>query len=268
MLHTEQSLSSLLAQGRHECWTVRVQDVFGDYGLVGVALFETVDASLRMEVFLMSCRALGRRVEHYVVEQLKRLAVDRGADRIVIPVVPTKRNRPALEFLASMCGVSADAQEPFECVLSVTGNSSEWHPATRSTPELQPQSYSAAKLPVLTDEEGTMAQIATELQSVSSIIAAVRQRKKPRPAAAGLLIPPSNELEEALVRIWSDCLGVEPIGIRDNFFAFGGHSLRAARVLTRVRAEFGVELSLTELFKTPTVEAMAAGIVEMLPQRS
>jgi aryl carrier-like protein len=82
------------------------------------------------------------------------------------------------------------------------------------------------------------------------------------------LIPPRNSLEESLVRIWSDCLEVEPIGIRDNFFDFGGHSLRATRVLTRVRAEFGVELTLTALFKTPTIEAMAAGIIEMSPVKS
>jgi FkbH-like protein len=268
VLHTEQSLSSLLVQGRHECWTVRVKDVFGDYGLVGVALFEALDASLRMEVFLMSCRALGRRVEHYVVEQLKRLAVERGADRIVIPVVPTARNRPALEFLAGLCAASADAQEPFECVLSATQNVSEWRPTTGRTPETQTQSSTAAKLPVLTDEEGTMVQIANELQSASSIVAAVRQTKKPRPATAGPLVPPSNPMEEALVRIWSDCLGVEPIGTRDNFFDFGGQSLRATRVLTRVRTELGVELTLTALFKTPTIEAMAAEIGEMLPARS
>jgi aryl carrier-like protein len=267
-LHTEQSLSSLLADGRHECWTVRVKDVFGDYGLVGAALFEVLDSSLRMKIFLLSCRALGRRVEHHIVEQLKRLAVERGAERIVIPVVPTSRNPPAREFLASLCGVSADSMEPFECVLSATGDVSEWRPAVASAPAAQSQSVSAAKLPALTDEEGTLAQIASELQSVESIMASIRQRKKPRPATAGPLVPPTNPLEETLVQIWSDCLGVEPIGIRDNFFDFGGQSLRATRVLTRVKSELGAELSLTALFRTPTIEAMAAEILEMSSERS
>jgi acyl carrier protein len=267
-LHTEQSLSSLLADRRHECWTVRVKDVFGDYGLVGVTLFEVKGSSLRMEIFLMSCRALGRRVEHYVIEQIRRLAVERGAERIVIPVVPTARNRPAREFLSGLCGVSADAQEPFECVLSATGDASEWRPAAVSMPQASAKQVSSAKLPVLTDEEGTLAQIANEMQSVESIIAAIRERKKARPLTAGPVVPPRNQTEEALVNIWSDVLGVEPIGIRDNFFDFGGQSLRATRVLTRVRAELGVELNLTALFKTPTIEAMAAEIAEMQPVRS
>ena len=75
-------------------------------------------------------------------------------------------------------------------------------------------------------------------------------------------------MEEILVNIWSDVLGVEPIGTHDNFFDFGGQSLRATRVLTRVRAELGVEVGLTALFKTPTIEAMAAEIAEMRGVRS
>jgi FkbH-like protein len=268
VLHTEQSLSSLLTDGHHECWTVRVKDVFGDYGLVGVALFEVKDSALRMEVFLMSCRALGRRVEHHIIEKLKQRAIECGADRIVIPVVPTARNRPAREFLATLCGVLADAQDPFECVLSAAGDTSEWRPTAQSIPEPSTKQPSSAKLPVVTDEEGILAQIANEMQSVASIISAIRERKKARPVTAGALVPPSNPVEETLVNIWSDVLGVEPIGIRDNFFDFGGQSLRATRVLTRVRAELGVELSLTALFKTPTIEAMAAEIAEMQPVRS
>jgi FkbH-like protein len=267
-LHTEQSLSSLLADGRHECWTVRVKDVFGDYGLVGVALFEVKDSALRMEVFLMSCRALGRRVEHSIIEQLKKIALDRGADRIVIPVVPTGRNRPAREFLNRLCGVSVDAADPFECVLSATGDTSEWRPTDQTIPNPSAKRSSSAKLPVVTDEEDTLTQIANQMRSVESILAAIREHKKARPLTAGPLIPPGNQVEEALVNIWSDVLGVEPVGMRDNFFDFGGQSLRATRVLTRVRAELGVELSLTALFKTPTIEAMAAEIAEMESVRS
>jgi len=268
VLHTEQSLSLELAKAGHECWTVRVRDIFGDYGLVGVALFESVDRSLRMELVLLSCRALGRRVEHYMFEQLKRLALERGANRIVIPVVPTKRNRPVREFLASLCGVSPDAHQAFECVLSATSDFSEWRPAEALASQVQTPASPPAQLPPITDEEGTMVEIANEMQDVSSIIAGVRGRKKPRPPTASPLVPPRNPVEATLVEIWSDCLGIEPIGVRDNFFDFGGQSLRATRVLTRVRSELGVELSLTALFKTATIEAMAAGILELLPARS
>jgi acyl carrier protein len=217
----------------------------------------------------MSCRALGRRVEHQIIEKVKQLAIERGADKVLIPVVPTSRNRPAREFLAGLCGVSADAQEPFECVLSTTGDESQWHSTAANIGEAAARaSASAAKLPVVTDEEGTLAQIANEMQNVASIISMTRDTKKARPVTAGPLVAPSNPVEEILVNIWSDVLGVDPIGTQDNFFDFGGQSLRATRVLTRVRAELGVELGLTALFKMPTIAAMAAEIAEMRTVRS
>ena len=264
-LHSEQSLSSLLAQPKYECWTIRVRDIFGDYGLVGAVVFKVADSSLRTELFLLSCRALGRRVEDRIIEELKQLAKERQAERIVMLVVPTKRNLPAREFLARLCNVSADSQQPFECVLSVHDSASVWRPADSVS---QSQSPAPAKLPVLSDEEDKLVRIANELQTAAAIIGSLRMKKKPRPLTAGLLTPARNPMEESLVRIWSDCLEVEPIGIRDNFFDFGGHSLRATRVLTRVRSEFGVELSLTALFKTPTIEAMAASIAEMQSAKS
>jgi|SRR5215831_5224107 len=264
VLHTEQSLSLLLAQGRHQCWTVRVRDIFGDYGLVGVVLFEVVETGLRTEVFLLSCRALGRRVEYYMVKLLKRLAIERGADHLVFPVVPTARNQPALEFVASLSGTAVGSCQPFECVVSATNDSSQCHPLTGACLQPEPQSTAETGFPVVTDEEDKMTQIAIDLQTAASVIASVYGKKKPRPSMAGRLVQPRSVMEEALVRIWSDCLGVEPVGITDNFFDFGGHSLRATRVLTRVQAEFGVQLSLATLFKNPTIEAMAAEIVEVL----
>jgi acyl carrier protein len=268
VLHTEQSLAAYLTEDGAECWTVRVRDVFGDYGLVGALLFKVRAGVLRVEVFLMSCRALGRRVEHEVMDRLKRLAIERGAGQLVIPVRPTTRNRPALEFLSQLGDISADAQEPFECVLPTTGGGAEKRSAEAAASQTPSGSKPAAKLPVLTDEEETMVRIATDLQSAESIIAAIRSNKKSRPAEAGPLAPPRTPMEEALARIWSESLAMAPIGTTDDFFAFGGHSLMATRILARVRTEFGVELSLTDLFKMPTIAGMASEIVERSAVRS
>ncbi|HUZ26186.1 MAG TPA: phosphopantetheine-binding protein, partial [Streptosporangiaceae bacterium] len=66
--------------------------------------------------------------------------------------------------------------------------------------------------------------------------------------------------ELALAEIWSGVLGLDQISADDDFFALGGHSLAAARVLGRVRAVFSVELALDELFGAPTLKAAAARI--------
>ena len=71
---------------------------------------------------------------------------------------------------------------------------------------------------------------------------------------------PQGAIEEAIARIWRDCLGVERIGRHDNFFALGGHSLMAARVAARVGAELGVRVTVRSLFDTRTVHRLACMI--------
>lgn len=56
-----------------------------------------------------------------------------------------------------------------------------------------------------------------------------------------------------LAKVWADLLGVERVGVHDNFFDLGGHSLLATQVVSQVRNAFEVELSLRTLFENPTV---------------
>jgi len=69
-----------------------------------------------------------------------------------------------------------------------------------------------------------------------------------------------NAVEETLVEIFAEVLGVEKVGIHDNFFDFGGHSLLATRLVTRIRKVFSAELPLRNFFENPT----AAEIAEFL----
>jgi amino acid adenylation domain-containing protein len=68
---------------------------------------------------------------------------------------------------------------------------------------------------------------------------------------------PRNSIEEKLVAIWSEVLGVERVGIYDNFFNLGGHSLLATQVMSRVRDELNCTVPLRALFESPTVAGLA-----------
>ena len=76
------------------------------------------------------------------------------------------------------------------------------------------------------------------------------------------LIPPRTATEEVLTAIWSDVLGLEKVGIHDNFFALGGHSLSAMQVIARLRETFKVELPISCLFDYPTVVELDRQISE------
>ena len=75
--------------------------------------------------------------------------------------------------------------------------------------------------------------------------------------------PASTNIEKQLARIWSEVLGVEEVGIDDNFFQLGGDSILIAQVINRVRQTLQVELSFLDLFETPTIGGIAQ-IIESL----
>jgi aspartate racemase len=75
---------------------------------------------------------------------------------------------------------------------------------------------------------------------------------------------PRTPVEERLAALWAETLGLEQVGLHENFFALGGHSLLATRVTSRVRQAFGVELPVRALFEAPTVAGLAVAVVEQL----
>ncbi|KAB7837015.1 acyltransferase domain-containing protein [Streptomyces mobaraensis] len=74
-----------------------------------------------------------------------------------------------------------------------------------------------------------------------------------RPALSVPYTPPGTEREKDVVRLWEDVLGIDGIGVHDNFFDLGGESLLAMQLFARLRDTTGVELSLQRIFDAPTV---------------
>ncbi len=79
-----------------------------------------------------------------------------------------------------------------------------------------------------------------------------------RPELESPKAAPRNEIEKRLAQIWKDVLALDEIGIHDNFFDLGGHSIAAFRVITRVIKQFKLEIPLQALFESPTIADMAA----------
>lgn len=74
---------------------------------------------------------------------------------------------------------------------------------------------------------------------------------------------PQTELQRILAGVWQDALGVERVGLQDNFFALGGHSLLATRLRARLAEQLGIELPLRLFFEGETLERFSAKVAEL-----
>ena len=85
----------------------------------------------------------------------------------------------------------------------------------------------------------------------------------PTTEQVGLPQMPQTTIEQTLATLWQKILGLERIGIHDNFFEMGGHSLLATQLMSRVRDAFQIEVPLRSLFETPTIAGLAQTIETM-----
>ena len=77
-------------------------------------------------------------------------------------------------------------------------------------------------------------------------------------------IGPRNEIEYKIAQCWQEVMKVPHLGIHDNFFELGGNSLLAGKVISRLREDFSLDLSLQRLFKSPTIASLAQSLEAIL----
>ncbi|MEV4457469.1 HAD-IIIC family phosphatase [Microbispora sp. NPDC049633] len=238
-----------------ERFVVDVRDRFGDYGVVGLTDVRTEGDTLRAGAFLLSCRALGRGVEHRMLAHLGALARERGLARVALAFRATERNRPAGDFLAALpATVEPDGEGTAWYVLDAGDAAAVVH-----TPG--PAEERAAG-PVRTVEPAAPAgwaaveRIATRLTGADAILDAMRAAR-PVTEVAG-----ASPVEATVMRLWAELLDTAPASVDDGFFELGGHSLRLVQFMARVRAEFGVELPFDTLYTTSFTVAEVAKVIE------
>ena len=78
-----------------------------------------------------------------------------------------------------------------------------------------------------------------------------------RPEQESVFLAPQTPIEQEIAEMWTAVLSLKKVGIKDNFFDLGGHSLMATQLISRVKKNFGIDLSLPEFFKSPTIKDLA-----------
>ncbi|MBD2088290.1 HAD-IIIC family phosphatase [Microcoleus sp. FACHB-1515] len=266
---TEAEIQQFMNSGKASgmvCHAVTVRDRFGDHGLTGVMLFSTDDNTLWVDTFLLSCRVLGRGVEHQMMRHLAKYAEDHGLDYIRLNYIPTPKNYPAFAFLQAITGAYEQAYEngssfqiPVQEAAAVAYDlNRQTARPDQSSPEIPAKAGKAIVSRPRASKSQQMGQIALEFCSAQEVLAAIQHQKPAQQLSIDQsFIAPRTSTENDLSTIWTDVLNVHPISIRDNYFELGGTSLQAVELFAKIEQFLGRRLALTCLLEAPTIEELA-----------
>ncbi len=219
---------------------VHVKDRFGNYGFTGLLIGRSCGKTYEVENFLLSCRVLGRGVEHRVFAWLGEHARSLGCVEVEVPFVESPRNAPARDFfelLDQPVSVDQLAHLRFE---------------PRPAERMSTTQSSSAPAQHSVDYAG----IAHNWRSVSAIRRHMRQ---------GSAIELETGTESSLASIWQDLLGSKIVTGESNFFDLGGHSLKVVLMLMRISETFGISLGIEDVYASEvTLERMARRIDELI----
>ena len=257
---TEAELLALLADGRHRCDAVTVTDRFGDYGLVGVTITRDEPPARVVDTLLLSCRVLGRGVEHRMMAAIGEGARDAGLGEVRLPLVRTAKNQPMVDFLEAVAGPfrtgggDADYRLPVGVAAAAKAASIVAPPVTETD---GPAVAATVALP--TTAAAAYQRVADGLRDAAAIAAAVDAEPISGVApSAAEFVPPQDDRQAAMAAIWSRVLKLPRIGIRDDYFALGGTSVLAVRLVLEIERTFGRQLPIATLLRAPTVATLSA----------
>jgi FkbH-like protein len=245
------------------CRAVLVRDRFGDYGLVGETIFAVDKGILQVDTFLLSCRVLGRGVEHAMLRDLGQIARARGLDKVVARFLTTKKNQPARRFLD---GLAIAARQPIEGGTDYSFDATALAdladtPAGQVAPSEPDRDEPGKTAPPRQAASARWNRLALDLVDPAQILAAVERaslRTRQNPAS---MVAPRNDIERKLGLIWQQTLHLAEVGVQDDYFELGGTSLQAVMVCARIERELGRRLPLSVLSDCPTIAALA-GLLE------
>ncbi|MEM9653313.1 MAG: FkbM family methyltransferase [Actinomycetota bacterium] len=254
---TEAEMRSLLA-GDAGGTTVKVSDRFGDYGIVGLMTHSVdnpgADGTLTADSFLMSCRALGRGVEHQMIRTLGERASEAGAATVALPYLRSDRNEPVRKFLDGLVtdGVAAFDGDTYTMAADAAAGL-VFVPVEPDAVD-DGAARNTAAVPVNSERSETIAMTRRTGAAIMELIREQFEKNRPEDTP---LAPPENDVQIQLVEVWRKVLGYKTLGIDDNFFEFGGTSLLAVELISAIQATESVpDFKLVDLFDRPTIRRL------------
>ena len=255
---SEEEIKKLLKTEEFTCKVCRVKDRFGDYGLVGTLLYQTLSDRVIIDSFMLSCRVLGRGVEHELLKSVGEAAVAKGIESIQINFQKSDKNQPALNFLKSVFEDFSPKENGYMASSAFVSNLS-YDPEENKPPESKsniPSEDSTQKSPV-DNNSMLFEKIAHHLNSASKITHQLSSNGDSKNGVQPKSSPEKGKNTlQIITEIWEKQLNKKGIGPNQHFFDVGGTSLKAVEVLSQLNERFNKNLTIVSLFEHSTIQSL------------
>ncbi|GJL67148.1 MAG: hypothetical protein NPIRA05_21190 [Nitrospirales bacterium] len=284
---TESDIWQWIQIANQHVLVVEVSDRFGDYGLVGSILYRIGVHHLEVESFLLSCRVLGRGVEHRMLQELGRIAIQHGLEAVRLIYRPTTKNEPAFEFIRRMAATTDQILPTHSEILKsgdgeisvlfsarniqtissvpVTHDNLKDRKDLKCMPLDQEERINEDKVYPMRDSSdwsSVLAWISEEMSSAEKILQYVMAIKHPRPALEQTYVRARTKTERLLRTIWMEVLDLEDVGLLDSLEELGGSSLHVVQIHSKLQkflslAGISTNVPVAMLFQYPTIRKLA-----------
>ena len=251
---SESEIKNILQTNQFTVLAVKLKDSFGDYGIVGLLVFQLLPNLLNLDTFLLSCRALNRGVENKMLDKLLEIASQNNISSIEIPFTPSAKNQVAYNFLTSI--TEPKKNDAGDYVFSISSSIKIRNEPKKNNFFQASSTIKVAEISTITEE---IQKITDHLSSLKQIIHAIDLSKiKTTKQSQRDLINPKTQNEKLLYEVWRKVLKIEKISIYDSFFDLGGNSLLSIVLLSAIHEEFSRRLSIETLIENPTIAQLAS----------
>lgn len=263
---SESDLVEMMSKSGNRLFYAHLSDKFGDYGIIGAIFTNEQENVLYVDTFLLSCRALGKGVEHKLIAYLAEYASGKNCNTLAIQLNRTEKNKVAELFLNTHFKNYQISDSDGTLLLNIpveVARSFEFDPEKNLVEENEQKQQ-----PVLLKEDIALRNSIYQdiLENFIDAKSITNHIFKPSSSANGNKTTGVKETmftEETILNIWKEVLDNDQITTQDNFFDVGGQSILIPKIVIYIKTRLNIKINIVDVFKYPTVKALTIHISDL-----